>query len=212
MAAASAINRANEIIDSARLLDDTAQSAHAFRMLLGNLAGRPLFPNEEEHALSLKMVRAGILRAQIGCIMAILDPWERRGNRASIGHVVKLLKEDEVKNVLLQPSTYLHQTPSAIKLADLSNKYEHLCKTDIYQRVKRLRNDSIAHVLRPDERTPDVQNNEVSSLQNEAEGLIVLLFEGLGLKGPELTAQRAITLERATLFWDTYFTGIGNRP
>lgn len=69
-------------------LDLAMRNLDAFCALLKDLNARLVADEpviDEPHAYAIRMVRAGILRAAIGTVMACLDPADqRRGNRASV--------------------------------------------------------------------------------------------------------------------------------
>jgi hypothetical protein len=93
MADAKVIERAkNEVLDPLSDLDGAMTNMEAFWALLKDLRGRDLSLMKAPHALPIAMVRAGILRAAVGTIMACLDSAEnrrnRRGNRASVGQIL----------------------------------------------------------------------------------------------------------------------------
>ena len=154
------------------------------------------------------MVRAGILRAEISIVMAIFDPPDRRDNRASLGHIVKELRASDLRALLLSHRFGQKAIPVAEKLAEFERGYIAVRDNDLLANVKRLRNDTIAHLLRPESPTPTVQNDDVFSLQGQAERLVQILFEGLGLGEPDFIGHRDQILDRSKLFWDTYFGGM----
>jgi hypothetical protein len=209
----STVDQANEVLESASLLDQAIANAHAFRMLLGNLIGRPLTADDYaptladmHHSQAIAPVRAAILRAEISIVAAILDTYDWRGNRASIGHIVKLLSNEAVRTRLINRE-WSHR-PAEEKLTELKQRYEELLKGKEFGRIRRLRNESIAHLLRPDTPTPHVLYDEVFALHTEADRCVMLVFEGLGLGQPAFIAQRERMYEKASLFWDTYFLGM----
>jgi hypothetical protein len=84
----AAIQAANAIMDRLDPIDMTIANAIGFRALLENLHGRNLSGVTEPHVRAIHMVRAGVLRAAIGAIMAAVD---RRGtDRASIGQIIHM--------------------------------------------------------------------------------------------------------------------------
>ena len=76
-------------------LDLAMSNLVAFCALLKDLNARLVGDEpvvQEPHAYAIRMVRAGILRAAIGTVMACLDPADqKRGNRASVGEIFSLL-------------------------------------------------------------------------------------------------------------------------
>jgi hypothetical protein len=84
--------RANDIIERLFTLDEAVANGRAFRALLEDLHARNLTVVEEPHVTAISMVRAEILRAAIGTVMACLDPRDWGGNRASVGQILDMLK------------------------------------------------------------------------------------------------------------------------
>lgn len=197
--------RANEVLDSARLLDELTANAHAFHMLLGNLIGKNPESLPEPHRSGVDVVRAGVLRAEISAVTAMLDIAGKEGDRASIGHIVEELKNHAVRKCLLSYDCFSLPT-NAEKLVELERRYAEIRNGELLKRVRRLRNDVVAHILRPESATPTVLNQELFDLHLEAEGLVILLFEGLGLGAPKFTETRGIIRDRVSAFWDTYFS------
>lgn len=76
-------DRANEVLERLFALDEAVGNARAFRAILEDLHGRDLTLVTGSHVAAIAMVRAGILRAMIGTIMACLD----RGTGAAIAPV-----------------------------------------------------------------------------------------------------------------------------
>ena len=50
--------------------------------------------------------------------------------------------------------------------------------------------------------------DDVFRLEREAERLVQMLFEGIGLGRPDFVDRREMLMDRATLFWETYFAGM----
>jgi hypothetical protein len=103
MADAKLVARANEVIDRLFALNEAMESADAFCAYLKELNARDVLVKQDlvkpsdlgaAHVLSIRWVHAGILRAAVGTITACLDPEDsRRGNRASVGQIIQLLKD-----------------------------------------------------------------------------------------------------------------------
>ena len=195
--------RANNVIESARLLDEAAANARAFRYLVEDLNRRATAAGEELHAEALTMVRAAILRAEISAVTAIFDRWG--GNRASLGYVVEELKDSNLRKLL---TSRRRQTAIPGKFDELEQHYEAIYSGPLLERVRRPRNESIAHLLRADSRAPKVQYEDIFNLENKAEQLVKVLFDGLGCGEPGFVGHRDMFLDRAGLFWDTYFSGM----
>jgi hypothetical protein len=150
------------------------------------------------------MVRAAILRSAIGATMAVLDPEDgRRGNRASLGQILQLLKDANVAASLTKRCG-----PDAPTIQSVGARYAALVRSDRFKRGRRLRNEKVAHVLIPDAPTPAVEYADVYALHDEAERLASDLHELCGRAPAHFIAQRRIVEERAKTFWDTYFAGL----
>jgi hypothetical protein len=64
-------------------------------------------------------------------------------------------------------------------------------------------------------RTPSqtVEYADIFALIDKIERQVIMLHEGLGIDGPRFVAQSTNTAEKAALFWNTYFAGVGvSRP
>ena len=95
----------------------------AFCALLKDLNARLVAAEpdvEEPHAYAIRMVRAGILRAAIGTVMACLE--RSGGDRASVGEILGLLKDFAT-------------------LQQLRESYETLRKSLLFKHAKRLRDE-----------------------------------------------------------------------
>ena len=113
------------------------------------------------------MARAGILRAAIGSVMACLDPTDRRGNRASVGQILEMLRNDEAV-VAVFPETCQPPEPGKAALRKILEAYDGLLQSDLFAQGRRLRNDAIAHVLITAQPTPTVSYETVYKLIFEA--------------------------------------------
>jgi hypothetical protein len=96
MADAKLLARANRVLHRLDVLDDAMANVDAFCALQKDLNARDQSIVKFPHSAAIHMVRAGILRAAIGTIMACLDPEDWRGNRASIGQILGTLKDTEL--------------------------------------------------------------------------------------------------------------------
>jgi hypothetical protein len=206
MADQELIDPANEVIDRLFALDDAITNARAFRALLEDLHGRDLSAVKEPHVTAITMVRAGILRSAIGTIMASLDIQDRRGNRASVGQIIEMLKDEKLIAVFPEPGTPKESGTTALQRATYD--YEALIKGDLFERGRRLRNDQIAHVLIPDEPTPDVTYETIFALHDAAERLVTDLYQVCDRGKPRYLDHLASLTEHARVFWDTYFAGM----
>jgi hypothetical protein len=90
---------AEKVLRRLAALDLEMRNLDAFCVLLKDLNARLIAEKpvvEGLHANAIRMVRAGILRAALGSVMACLDPTDQnRGNRASVGGILGLLKDAE---------------------------------------------------------------------------------------------------------------------
>jgi AbiU2 len=206
MADQELVDRANEVIDRLFALDDAVANARAFRALLENLHARDLSGVKEPHVTAITMVRAGILRSAIGTVMACLDPKDWRGNRASIGQIIDMLKDEHLVAVLAEPGTAKDLGPAALQRA--AGQYDALLGGDLFERGRRFRNDAIAHVLIPEEPTPTLTYETIFSLHDAAEELVTCLYQVCDRGKPRYPDHLASLTEHARVFWDTYFTGM----
>jgi hypothetical protein len=196
---------ANEIIGRIFALDEAVANAGAFRALLENLHARDLSSVTEQHVTAITMVRAGILRSAIGTVMACLDPQDWRGNRASAGQILDMLKDAEVVKALKEPATGSSQEAA---LHQARADYDSLRRGDLFERGRRLRNDAIAHLLMPESPTPTVAYETIYSLHDAAEQLVTLLYQASDRGDPQFPGHKARLEEHARIFWDTYFRGM----
>jgi hypothetical protein len=203
---AKVIERAkNEVLDPLSDLDGVMTNMEAFWALLKDLRGRDLSLMKAPHALAIAMVRAWILRAAVGTIMACLDPAEnrrnRRGNRASVGQILYVLKDPTLADLF---ATDGQGSTTALQQARAS--YKGLCKSDSFDRVSRLRDKTVAHTLNTP--TPYVDDEAISELCDGAEQIVTDLFAACGLPvRPSFLHYRGTMAEHAKIFWDTYFSG-----
>jgi hypothetical protein len=168
------IDHANEVIDRLFALDEAVSTARAFRALLEDLNGRDLSVVVEPHISSITMVRAGLLRSAMGTVMACLDPEDRRGNRASVGQILTMLKDEHVAVFFPAPGSARDAASAA--LGQAKEDYKTLVAADLFGRGRRLRNDAIAHLLIPDKRTPTVEYEAIYQLHDAAERLVTVLY------------------------------------
>jgi hypothetical protein len=201
------LSRANAVLERLFMLDEAIANSWAFRTLLEVLHARDISNVKEPHIGAISMVRAGILRAEISAVMALLDPADRRGNRASIGQILDMMRDSDVADVLTQRQSGQPTPLHTSTLQDVRNQYATLIKGDLFDRGRRLRNDAIAHLLISNAPTPDLSYEAIYALQNEAEGLTIALHD-ICDRRPQFIAQRAMLDERAKVFWQTYFEGM----
>src|SRR5882672_3525661 len=91
--------RANEVLERLFLLDEAVANARVFRAYLEELHRRDLPSVKEPHVSAIAMARAGVLRSAITAVMACLDRSDSRGNRASIGQILRMLEDSAVAAV-----------------------------------------------------------------------------------------------------------------
>jgi len=202
------LERVNDLLDCAALVDGATISARAYLCQFRNLSDRlplSLGPNQKH---GVEVVRAALLRATIGTAIAILDPTDKRGNRASLGHIMDVLNDASVVELLLADVPPRLQDERRNRLAEARKEYATLYASDVARRVRRLRNEAIAHVLRPDTPTPTVETDDVFKLTDDIERLIVSLFDGLWGIAPQFPSIRQPSETYAATFWDTYFAGM----
>ena len=200
------IDRANEGIERLFALDDAIANVRAFRALLEDLHARDLSVVKEPHISAITMVRAGILRSAIGGVMACLDPKDRRGNRASVGQILDMLKD--AKLVETFPESAIRKDIGAAALQQVISEYESLIGGELFERGRRFRNDAIAHLLIPDEPTPIVTYETVFALHDAAEKMVVGLYHVCDRGKPRFHDHHATLTRYAKVFWDTYFAGM----
>jgi hypothetical protein len=201
------IDRANAVIDRLFALDDAVANAAAFRAYLEELHGRDLSVAREPHVAAIHIARAGILRGFIGATMACLDPPDWRGNRASLGQILELLKDSKVAAVF--PVRGDPPLSGAPLLPVVAQAYEQLRGGELYGDGKRFRNDLIAHLLIPDEPTPTVEYKKVYSLHDTTKSLLADLYRVCDCGVPRSPTYEAGFRNHAKIFWDTYWRGMG---
>jgi hypothetical protein len=158
------------------------------------------------------MVRAGILRSTIALVVAILDSKGR--DRASLGQISEALKDHTFVQFL---ETNLYKGRGAIVdrkiLQDLCDCFHKISTAQQFGWAKRLRHNEIGHLLLSRTPSQEVEYSDIFALVDEVERQVIMLHEGLGIDGPQFVDQRKKTAEKAALFWNTYFAGVGvSRP
>jgi hypothetical protein len=201
------IDRANDVIGRLFALDEAVSNARAFVALLEDLRGRDLSRVREPHIAAIHVTRAGILRGAIGAVMACLDPSDWRGNRASVGQILDLLKEERLAAVFPARGNPPHS--GAAVLPKVVREYGTLLRSELYDSVRRLRNDVIVHLLIRSERTPTVEYEKIDHLLTAAELLVTDLYRVCDRGNPQYPDFRRGFIENAKVFWDTYWRGMG---
>jgi hypothetical protein len=135
--------------------------ARAFRALLEDLNARDLSVVRGPHVAAITMVRAGILRSAIGTVMACLDPEDRRGNRASAGQILTMLKDEHL--AAFYPAVGAARDAASATLQRAKDDYKALIDGDLFGRGRRLRNEAVAHLLIPERPTPTVDTKRFTN-------------------------------------------------
>jgi hypothetical protein len=213
---AKVIERAKkEVLDPLSDLDGAMTNVEAFWALLKDLRGRDLSLVKAPHVLAIAMVRAGILRAAVGTIMACLERYDRRRrNRASVGQILYALNDPTLADFFATagqgPTTALQQARAS---------YKDLCNSDSFDRMTRLRNKAVAHTLNTP--TPEVDDEAIYELCDGAEQIVTDLFAACGPLAEDIIGERPVRpsflhyrdtmAKHAKIFWDTYFSGMGHQ-
>jgi hypothetical protein len=212
MADEKLFERANkEVLDRLFALNDAMESATAFCAYLRELNAHDVLVTEylvtpsdveAKHVAATRWVHAGIVRAAIGTIMACLDPEDsRRGNRASVGQIIQLLKDETLVDYFASAGQ-----GSTAALQRARGSYEDLVKGDLFDRAKWLRHDVVGHILIRDTPTPKVRYEDVYDLRDAAERIVTDLNAACGRQKPK----PAPVAEQAKFFWDTYLLGMAS--
>jgi hypothetical protein len=196
--------RANEILERVRRLDDAVAQLCFYRNLLEDLNSRLPIHLPADHFYAVCDVRAAVLRSAIGLSVAVLDSTDSRGNRASVGHIVQLLKDQHVVDYLSENDLNRKQ-----KLNDAKVHYDRVFREPLVKRVQGLRHNEIAHLLI--RKIPDlpVEYTDVFTLADQVETLVLTLHEGVGWV-PHFVESKNKATERAMLFWQAYFAGVNS--
>lgn len=101
--------------------------------------------------------------------MACLDPFDPRGNRASVGQILGTLKDPALANLF---ATGGQGSTTALQQARRS--YKDLQKCDWYKRVKRLRDKAVGHILNTP--APEVEYQAIYELRDGAGQIITNLM------------------------------------
>lgn len=204
----SALKRANKIIEHLCLLDDEVSNAQAFLVLLKTLHSQDLSMVPSTHVAGVEMVRAGILRAAISSILACLDPHDERNNRASIGQILKMLDDDEIKKVLLKKRVGQDQ-----KLALLDNvkiEFAKLIASDPYKKLRKLRNNKIGHNLLDKKPGQEIEYSEIYDCFDSAKRMAANLLRFSDCDKPKFESIQSLSCNDAQMFWGTYFKGLSD--
>ena len=200
------LDRANDLLERLFALDEAVANAGAFRATLENLHQRDLGVLEEPHISAIGMIRAGILRAAIGAIMACLDPSDPRGNRASVGQILELLEDNALAAVF--PSNASAAAEASTALASVRSEFETLRRDRAFTEGRALRNGAIAHILVSDQPIPAVKYDTFYKLHDAAQKLVTGLYVACGRGKPDFTTHQEKFDRLAATFWDTYFAGM----
>jgi len=192
---------ANDIMDRLRPLDEMIANARSFRALLEDLHGRELSAVKEPHISAINMVRAAILRAAIGAIMAAVD--KRGDDRASIGQIIHML---EAMGLSILAYRWPDSTFGAMTLKQASADWQDLLRSNDFKDCKSLRDNAIAHTLML--ATPTVQYESYFRLHDAAEKLTLQVRQICGFGEPSFLKHQSRLTASAKVFWDTYFQGM----
>jgi hypothetical protein len=205
MTDAESRDQANAVIERLFALDDAMKNVEAFCALLRDMDRRDLADVGAPHAHAIHMVRAGILRAAIGTVMACLDPKDWRGNRASVGQILDGLEDEMVVGYLA--SVGLGSTAA---LQRARESYDHLLSGALFKRSRTLRNVVVAHNLMREtaNATASLASEDIYELAEIAERITVELYAACGRGKPDFLYYRDRTAQVAKVFWDTYFLGM----
>ena len=206
IAADPIIARANDVIDRLFALDETVTNAWAFRALLEDLHARDLSSVREPHVTAITMVQAGIVRGAIGTVMACLETEDWRGNRASVGQILGLLRDERL--VAVFPELGKSPDLGTAALDRANHDYTALLANDLLARGRRIRNEMVAHTLIPDDPTPTVTYDTIYALHDAAARLVSDLYRVCYRGTPGFIEQTTMLIEHARIFWDTYVAGI----
>ncbi|WFU52344.1 hypothetical protein QA639_21800 [Bradyrhizobium pachyrhizi] len=200
------LERANDVLVRLYALDEAVANARAFRALLENLHSRNLGVIKEPHVTTIYIARAGVLRAMIGTVMACLDPDDWRGNRASVGQILRMLEDPKLVSCFPEPGSSAPQCSVALQRA--RQEYQALTQSDLFKHQKQIRNETVAHLLISKKDTPILQYDDIYELHDVAERLTADLYRACDRGQPRFVEHEASLVKHAQLFWDTYFSGV----
>jgi hypothetical protein len=202
------LNRANDVIARAEKLDLAVGQLQAFRGLVEDLDARCPISLPLLQKRLIEMVRSAILRSAIALATAVFDSKGR--NRAGFGQVVELLNDTALVEFFLEKRGQDGRADMMrARLGEVCAGYLQVVAGATFQRVKRLRDDEIGHLLVRDQLGPPSEHSDIFELADEAQRLVVALHEGLGVPG----APHFITMSNDQpkpgdgLFWGTYLAG-----
>ncbi|MFZ0853660.1 MAG: hypothetical protein WAO08_31245 [Hyphomicrobiaceae bacterium] len=198
----AAVKAANDIMDRLRPLDLTLANAHGFRALLEDLHGRDLSAVKEPHIGAIHMVRAGIIRAAIGTIMAAVD--KRGTDRASIGQIVHMF--DGMKNLAILAYRWPDATFGPAELQRAKDDWAALLATGDFQDCKDFRDGAIGHTLVL--ALPTVPNEAYFRVLDAAANITRRFYRISGYGEPSFPDHKPTMTASAKMFWDTYFKGM----
>ena len=201
------VDRANDVLERAELIDDGFSDLHAYRSLLLELNRRLPIELPPEQVRAISIVRSATLRSAIGLAVAILDPTDRRGNRASLGHVLEALKDKAVADYLFSSDPRGRAKPIPERLNEVRTEYERIRSSPLLLRIKNLRHGKIAHLLTGVEPDRSVEYSDIFVLVDQIEKMLVTLYEGFGMGPPHFLRLKERTSMDSNLFWYTYLAG-----
>ena len=118
----------------------------------------------------------------------------------ALGQILYMLKDPTLADFF---ATDGQGSTTALQQARAS--YKGLCKSNLFDRVSRLRDKTVAHTLNTP--TPYVDDEAISELCDGAEQIVTDLFAACGLPvRPSFLHYRDAMAKHAKIFWDTYFS------
>ena len=197
----AAVTLANEIMKRLDALDITITNARGFRALLEDLHGRDLSGVKDPHISAIHMVRAGVLRAAIGTVMAAVD--KRGTDRASIGQIVHMLDGLDLSVI-----AYRWPDPAfgPAELQCAKDDWAALVASSDFQACKDFRDGVVGHTLVL--ALPKVPNEAYFRVHDAAENIIRRFYRMCGYGKPSFPDHQPNLIATAKVFWDTYFKGM----
>jgi hypothetical protein len=201
MADPAAVKMANDIMERLGSLDMTIANARGFRALLEDLHARDIASVQEPHVSAIHMVRAGVLRAAIGTIMAAVD--SKGTDRASVGQILRMFDALD-----LSVLAYRWPDPSfgPAELQRTKDDWAALLATAEFQDCKDFRDGAIGHTLVL--ALPTVPNEAYFRVHEAAGRITRQLYSICGYGKPSFPDHEPTMTAHAKTFWDTYFNGM----
>lgn len=197
----AAVMLANDIMGRLDPLDLTIANARGFRALLEDLHGRDLSAVQEPHISAIQLVRAGLLRAAIGTIMAAVD--KRGTDRASVGQIIHMFEGMDLSVLAYR---WPDSTFGASELQAARDDWATLLATAEFQDCKDFRDRAIGHTLMM--ALPTVPNEAYFRVHDAAERITRRFYRICGYGKPAFPDHQPTMTAHAKTFWDTYFKGM----